>query len=243
MRYREQLNIILMRDKGPRRSFRIRLSHFIVISIFFLCMPFVGVLLAWKCATLWENNRILAESVEHFEADTRIAEAKVEKLQLLEHLLEETNPPTRDMILRQLAGSPMPLANDNMDEIMPEGMEEGPGHEEFAVLDNGTIKVDNVQIRRIGGNGLRIGLDLRNPDSEKILSGRVGATLVTSAGEKISLPFSPLDAGMFRIKRFKRATMISRPGHDINLGDSQVIIEIMGVANIPLYRNIYSVQG
>lgn len=243
MRYREQFNIILMRDNGPRRSFKMRLSHFIVISIFLLCMPVVALLLGWKCASLWENNRILTQSVERFEADTRIAEAKVEKLQLLEHLLDEASPPGRDIILHQLAGAPKTLANYNMDEIVPEGVEEGPGHEEFVVLDKGTIKVDNVQIRRIGGNGLRIGLDLRNPDSEKILAGSITATLITRGGEKIALPFSPIDAGMFKIKRFKRATMISHPGHDINLANSQVIIEVMDGTKTPLYRNIYSVQG
>lgn len=242
MRYREQINIILMRDNGPRHSCRMRLSHFAAMAIFFGCLPFVCAGLAYWSGNLWEMNKTLTERAERLETDARLAVEKAEKLQYLEELLDETSLPARDLVLRRLAGPARPMPPNNR-ETVPESMEEGPGHEEFAVVDTGAVKVDNVQIRLLGGNGLRIGLDLRNPESDKLLSGEVTATLVTADGEKIPLVFSPSGAETFKISRFKRATMISHPGQMINMADGQVVIEVKDSAGSLLYRNIYAVQS
>lgn len=244
MRYREQLGIILMRDNGPRHSYRMRMSHFIALLIFFASMPVFCAVLAWQCAELWEQNQVLRSNMERFETDTQLAEAKAERLAYLEELLNEASVPARDVILRRLAGGTLPqpeapVANEAQNvEMEPEG----PGHEEFSVFDNGRVKISNVQVRRVSGNSLRIGLDLRNPDNEKLLAGEVSATLLTSDGQKIPLIFDPLEAGSFRINRFKRAIMISHPGKNVNLNNSQIIIEVKDIEDSPLYRNVYQVQ-
>ncbi len=36
--------------------------------------------------------------------------------------------------------------------------------------------------------------------------------------------------------------MISHPGRNISLGNSQVIVEVKDAEDTPLYRNVYAVQ-
>lgn len=243
MRYREQLGIILMRDKGPRHSYHMRMSHFIALVVFFACMPVFCALLAWQCAELWHQNKTLRANVERFETDAQLAQARAERLAYLEELLNQASVPARDIILRRLAsGNAEPQQEAPQENPAPDLNEEGPGHEEFSALDNGRVKIGNVQVRRIGGNGLRIGLDLRNPDNEKMLAGDISVILLTSDGQRIPLIFDPLEAGTFRINRFKRAIMVSHPGRNIGLANSQVIIEVKDAEKTPLYRNVFAVQ-
>ncbi len=242
MRYREQLGFILMRDKGPRHSYHMRMSHFIALLVFFASMPALCAILAWQCAELWDQNKVLRANVGRFEADAQLAQARAERLAYLEELLNQASVPARDIILRRLASGNAPPQEVAPETAEPNLHEEGPGHEEFTVLDNGRVKISNVQVKRVGSNGLRIGLDLRNPDNEKMLAGEISVTLLTADGQKIPLIFDPLESGSFRINRFKRATMISHPGRNISLGNSQVIVEVKDAEDTPLYRNVYAVQ-
>ena len=89
-----------------------------------------------------------------------------------------------DIILRRLASGNAPPQEVAPETAEPNLHEEGPGHEEFTVLDNGRVKISNVQVKRVGSNGLRIGLDLRNPDNEKMLTGEISVTLLTADGQK-----------------------------------------------------------
>ena len=41
MKYRENLSIILMRDNGPRRSYRVRRVRFVVALVLMACMPVI----------------------------------------------------------------------------------------------------------------------------------------------------------------------------------------------------------
>ncbi len=84
-------------------------------------------------------------------------------------------------------------------------MRRGPGHEEFTVLDNGRVKISNVQVKRVGSNGLRIGLDLRNPDNEKMLTGEISVTLLTADGQKSPLIFGSPGIGIFQDKPFQKS--------------------------------------
>ena len=189
-------------------------------------MPALCAILAWQCAELWDQNKVLRANVGRFEADAQLAQARAERLAYLEELLNQASVPARDIILRRLASGNAPPQEVAPETAEPNLHEEGPGHEEFTVLDNGRVKISNVQVKRVGSNGLRIGLDLRNPDNEKMLAGEISVTLLTADGQKIPLIFDPLESGSFRINRFKRATMISHPGRNISLGNSQVIVEV-----------------
>ncbi len=101
MRYREQLGIILMRDKGPRHSYHMRMSHFIALLVFFASMPALCAILAWQCAELWDQNKVLRANVGRFEADAQLAQARAERLAYLEELLNQASVPARDIILRR----------------------------------------------------------------------------------------------------------------------------------------------
>lgn len=241
MRYHERLNIIFMRDNGPRRSFRIRRSRLYLLIFFISCLPFLCALLAIQCWFLWDMNIQLRENVEKFETDYQKAVTRAERLENLSALLEEENVPGRDIIVRQLATRPEP--EPEPEKVAAETpVQEGPGHEEFPAIDTGLVKVSNVQVRAMRGNILRIGLDLRNLNADQLMSGEVGATLVTAKGERKTLVFNPQDVGNFRISRFKRTVMSAHVPGNINLADSQIILEVKNQAGEDLYRNIFAVQ-
>ena len=247
MRYHEQLGIILMRDNGPRRSFRLRRSSFFALVIFFACLPFLCAVLGWQCWQLWQENASLRANMQRFEMDTQAAQATAERLQNYEELLREEGVQGRELLLRRLArgGAEAQAAEaPGGDSAQAAGtpLGEGPGHEEFPVVDTGVIKVGNVQARALRGNGLRIGLDLRNADSRKLLAGSVSATLVTASGQKCPLTFDPEDVGNFRISRFKRAVMVARVPEQYSLVNAQVILEVREQDADLIYRNIFAVE-
>ena len=47
LKYRENLSIILMRDNGPRRSYRVRRGRFWAALGVMACMPVLCVALGW----------------------------------------------------------------------------------------------------------------------------------------------------------------------------------------------------
>lgn len=250
MRYREQLSIILMRDNGPRRSFRLRRSRFFALIVFFASMPALCILLAWQCWLLWDENATLRGNMQRFETDCQTAQATAERLENFEELLREEGVQGRELLLRRLAraggdappAEGAPAAGPDVQGAPAAGttMAEGPGHEEFPVVDTGRVKVLNVQARALRGNALRIGLDLRNPESQKLLAGTVSAMLVTASGQKHQLTFDPEDVGNFRISRFKRVVMISRVPEQYSLVNAQIILEVRDSGL--LYRNIFAVE-
>ena len=248
MRYHEQLGIILMRDNGPRRSFRLRRSLFYALVAFFACLPFLCAVLAWQCWQLWQENASLRANMQRFEMECQTAQATAERLQDFEELLREEGVQGRELLLRRLAraggagqAEAAPAA-DTAQQAAATPLGEGPGHEEFPVVDTGAVKVGNVQARALRGNGLRIGLDLRNADSRKLLAGSVSATLITASGQKCPLVFDPEDVGNFRISRFKRAVMVARVPEQYSLVNAQVILEVRQQDADLIYRNIFAVE-
>lgn len=245
MRYRERLNIIFMRDNGPRRSIRLRRSRFYLLVMFFLSLPFITILLALQCWLLWDENSNLRANMEKFEMDYQTAEQRAERLENLELLLREENVSAKELLLRQLAREGTAMEHETASakaEQVPEVMEEGPGHEEFPAIDTGRVKIDNVQVRAMRGHSLRVGLDLRNPENEKLLSGEVSASLLTANGETKSLAFTPQGAGNFRINRYKRAVMNAATPVNASLVNASVILEVREQDGAVIYKNIFPVQ-
>lgn len=217
-----------------------RRSRFYLLILFFLAMPCLAALLGLQCWRLWQENSSLRANLEKFELDCQLAAQKAERLEHLESLLDEENVSAREVLVRQLARSGQePLFAETQ---TVENEEEGPGHEEFPVIDNGRVKIENVQVRAIRGHTLRVGLDLRNPENAALLSGVVGATLVTADGEKKPLNFSPAGSGNFRINRYKRAVMTAQTPLNASLVNASVILEVRGNNGDILYQNIYAVQ-
>lgn len=241
MHYREKLDIIFMRDNGPRRSIHMRRSNFFLLVTIFACLPFLCILLMTQCWLLWQESVRLRDGLERAETELQSLEARAERLENLEDLLKEENAPGRGIITAQLAGKPRPAIADASSESDAE-TEPGPGHEEFPAIDSGRVKVGNVQARALRGNRLRIGLDLRNPDNEPLLSGDINATLLTAAGERVPLDFSPREASTFRISRFKRAVLAAGSPRDEDLVNAQVILEVRDQDGKTIYRNIFAVM-
>ena len=246
MLYRERLNIVIMRDNGPRHSYHLKRSNFVLLLLFFLCLPFLAILLSSQCYMLWQENVKLRESLERAEADYQAMESKAERLENLEELLKEENVPGREVVIRQLGSVSKPEKpseeKESPEEAQPEQFTEGPGHEEFPALDTGRVIVSNVQARAMRGNSLRVGLDLRNPDNEPLLSGDVDAILLTANAERINLKFAPDEVGSFRISRFKRTLITAQVPRNVSLVNAQIILEVKDQDAKPIYRNIFAVQ-
>lgn len=240
MAYHENLNIIYMRDNGPRRSIRLRRSAFYLLILFFVSLPFLCVLLAVQCWLLWDENRTLTANMERFETEYQKAASRAERLENFEEALLEENVEGRETILRKLAYNEGAAAEEPG--AAPAG-EEGPGHEEFPAIDTDRVKVSNVQARVMSGNRVRIALDLRNPDNERLLAGEISATLVTARGEEYKLIFAPSDVASFRINRFKRSVMVGRVPSRYNLANAEVIIEVKEDGGGVIFRNIFATHG
>lgn len=258
MKYCENLSIILMRDNGPRRSYRVRRGRFLAVLGVMACLPVICVVLGGLCWVLWQQNVQLRDNVLRFESDYQTAQASAERLENLDELLREENIPGRELVLRRLntGGSaaeapgegPAGSGNGSAAAEKPQSANdaaraaEGPGHEDFPAIDLDYVKVGNVQVREIRGGKLRIALDLRNTDSLKILSGVVSGTLLTADGKTYPLRFDQEDAGNFRISRFKRAVMVAAAAKQMSLTNAQVILEVRSQENAVVFRNIFAVE-
>ena len=260
MKYRENLSIILMRDNGPRRSYRVRRARFVAALVMMAVMPVLCTALGWLCWTLWQQNVQLRDNVLRFESDYQVAQANAERLENLEELLREENIPGRELVLRRLGtggaaaeapgeGPPAVASAATPSDKQPKDQPkdaaratDGPGHEDFPAIDLDYVKVGNVQVREIRGGKLRLALDLRNTDSQKILSGVVSGTLLTADGKTYPLRFDQEDVGNFRISRFKRAVMVATTEKQISLTNAQVILEVRSQENAVVFRNIFAVE-
>lgn len=238
-----------MRDNGPRRSFRVRRGRFYAALFFFACLPLLSVGLGWQCWKLWQENATLRANMLRFESDYQEAQATAERLEHLEELLREEEVHGRNLVLRRIAGedvaAPSEVAAADKDESAKTDAPrnaEGPGHEDFPAIDLDYVKVGNVQVRALRGEKLRIALDLRNTDSQRLASGTVAGTLLTADGTKHPLSFDPENVGDFRISRFKRTVIVVRLPGRINLVNAQVIVEVRNQDDSVVFRNIFPVE-
>ncbi|SDF15115.1 hypothetical protein [Desulfovibrio legallii] len=242
MGYKTNLCIIFMPDAGPRRSYRVRQSRFRLLLLLCACLPVVCALLGWQCWRLWQQNAQLRENVLRFESDYQAAQATAERLENLEALLQEENLPGREQVLRRLnalEGDEAPPAEAAPPEPAPRA--EGPGHEDFPAVDTGYVAVSNVQARALRGGKLRIALDLRNTDSQKIAVGMVSAVLLTADGKRRPLDVTPESAASFRISRFKRSVMVVGAGRT-SMVNAQVLLEVRSQDGAVVFRNIFPVE-
>lgn len=242
MRYHERLNIVFMLDNGPRRGFRIRRSHFYLLLIVVVSLPFLCLILALQCWTLWRDNSFLRENTARIENEVITAENRARRLETLETLLNEENLSVRDILSRRAASAKKTAPTVAETPETSPAQIDGPGHEEFPAADTGRVKVTDVRVRITRGHSLRVSLDLRNPAADEVLNGEVKATLATADGEKYDLTFVPRDAGAFRINRFKRAVLTASVPRAFKLQNSEVIVEITDAKGETMYRNIFAVS-
>ena len=225
MGYKTNLCIMFMPDAGPRRSYRVRQGSFRLLLLLCASLPVFCALLGWQCWRLWQQNLQLRENVLRFESDYQAAQATAERLENLEALLREENLSGRELVLRRLN------AVDEEEAPPAESASaDGPGHEAFPAVDTGYVAVSNVQVRALRGGRLRIALDLRNTDSQKIADGK-----------RRTLDANPDSAASFRINRFKRAVMMVDAGRS-RMTNAQVFLEVHSQDGAVVFRNIFPVE-
>ncbi|MBQ3059825.1 MAG: hypothetical protein IJD16_05880 [Desulfovibrio sp.] len=239
MKYREHLTIILMRDNGPRRNFRMRRSRFFALLIFFAVLPLCCAILCWQAWRLHEENMRLRDGQLRLESEWQAAMDTARRLENMAALLREEDIQGHEMVLRRLSDMG---AEKYETEVSAATVSDGPGHEEFPAIDNGFVQVRNVQARVLRGSKLRIALDLHNTDNQDQATGTVRAILVTNDGKRHSLLMEPADVGDFRIHRFKRTVMVTSLPGNISTVNAQVIIEVMSKNDVLSFRNIYAVE-
>ncbi|GFH62285.1 MAG: hypothetical protein ZNDK_0056 [Candidatus Desulfovibrio kirbyi] len=243
---KEYLSIIIIRDAGPRHSFRVhRRCFYAVLSFFFVLPLLAGIVLfySWK---LWYENNQLRENMFRLESDLQTAQLTADRLENLQELLHKdrvSNLIGRG-IVNALPNTGNELVRDSENaQSAADGSSGKPfGQEEFSPVSAEYLKVDNVRVWALRDGKLRLSLDLHNTDSQKVLSGTVRAALVTADGERQPLSFVPDDVGDFKISRFKRAVMVAVLPERVRMTNAQAIIEVRTVENALAFRNIFAVE-
>ena len=260
MKYSERLSLVIIREDGRRRSWRLRRIWLHALLTSLLLLPCLAGGLGWFCYDAWRENRRLHNELLRLESEGEAMEGKLERLEQVSVLLEESAVPGRDILTRALAQSdmgdataapageePAATAPAGEEADMKEQMtkEEGPGHAEFPAITSDYVVVDKVRVRLVRNRMLRIALDLRNT-REGRAEGEVLAVLVTPEGKHMPLKFSPSDVGKFSILRFKRAVMSANlpKGADSALNGAQVLLEVRDNTSkrTVVFRNIFAVE-
>lgn len=259
MKYSERLSLVVIREDGRRRSWRLRRVWLHALLASLLLLPCLVGGLGWFYYDAWRENRRLHNELLRLESESEAMEGKLERLEQVSILLEESAVPGRDILTRALAQSdmgdaPAPAGEETAaatapadDAAIKEQMtkEEGPGHAEFPAITSDYVVVDKVRVRLVRNRMLRIALDLRNT-REGRAEGEVSALLVTAEGKHLPLKFSPSDVGKFSILRFKRAVMSAGlpKGADGALNGAQVVLEVRDntAKKTVVFRNIFVVE-
>lgn len=257
MKYRERLSLVVIWEDGRRQSWRLRRVwlHTILASLLFF--PCLAAGLGWLCYDIWQENRQMHQELLRLENEGEIMEGRLERLEQVSVLLEESSVPGRDILMRALAQSDSsseaaaaPVTGEAAPEAEETAMKEqmvkddGPGHADFPAIKSDYVSVDKVRVRQMRNRQLRIALDLRNTRDSRA-EGEVTAILVTSEGKNMPLKFSPADVGKFSILRFKRAVMTAPlpRGVSSSLNGAQVVLEVRGGSkNAVVFRNIFAVE-
>ncbi len=271
----EKLNLLIMRDSGETKRYRVRRSFFHAFITIFLCFPIFTAIAVWGCYALWQDNVTLKEKISLTEQLNQEYFAKAERLSNLEDLLKReteieskltqnivaTAPKTANTSNKSeeiaqtshkgdaTTSDPKEEATASTDKESPatkEGQEEvlmddGPGHAEFAIIDEGIIMVENVVSRLVEPRRLRTSLDLRNPGTAS-LAGEVLCILSLASGDTVPLTLNPTNVGNYRIQRWKKAVLFADIAEEHDLFNAQIIIEVKDNTGKLLYRNIFAIE-
>lgn len=260
MKYSERLSLVIIREDGRRQSWRVRRIWLYVVLASLLLLPCLAGGVGWLCYDIWRENGLLQREALRLEGESETMEARLERLEQISVLLEESAVPGREILTRALAQremgdavalavreTPPPAsAPDGEEAAIKEQMvkEEGPGHADFPAVRSDYVSIDKVQVRLAPNRTLRIALDLRNKRTERA-KGEVVAVLVTPEGKHVPLKFVPSDVGKFSILRFKHAVMSANlpKGMANALNGAQVMLEARGgEKNAVVFRNIFVVE-
>ncbi len=287
----EKLNLLIMRDSGETKRFRVRRSWFFCFIWFMVCLPILTGFTVWGAYYFWQENALLKQKIFIAEKLNHEYSATVKRLSTFESLMKYeaeldamiaqnaaksatppkkvdtvTTPSTDTTVTSETVESstssqsaePDPNTNNQTTsptvettntETQPANdtsaeqaaLQEGPGHEEFPVVDEGVVLVENVQSRLVEPRRIRTSLDLRNPGSTS-LAGTVFCILSLASGEMVPLTLSPAAVGNYRILRWKKAVLFADIASEYDLFNAQMIIEVKDTTGKLLYRNSFAIE-
>lgn len=237
----EKISLLIMRDSGETRRFRLRRSWLRTMCILCCLMPLLAVGSLWFAVDTWFMYRDLHTRHSHLEQNFHRVQAQATRLSHLEVLLQRRDTAETAILARNLSlaphANPIPVQDPPLG---PEG-ESGPGHLEFPVINTGFVTLENTQVRVIPGNKLRISMDLVNGNPPRTISGKVSCVLTTAGGDILPLEVMPSSARDFRITRLKRMVLVLPLPSETNPDNAQVILEIRNDKAEMVYRNIFPV--
>lgn len=238
----EKISLLIMRDNGAARRLRMRRSLLISLFVFLGVSPFVAAASIWFSADLWSRYQTLLRQTGNMEQEYREAKAIAARLSNLEKLLQYRDAAEEAQILQNLQRSGAADAAE-VASAPPMGADsgDGPGHGEFPTINTGFVSVENVSVRLLSGNKLRISLDISNPDSRKSISGKVSCVLTTAGGDTVPLETTPPAAGDFRISRLKRTVLAATLPPGVDAANAQTVIEVRSDGGGLEFRNVYPV--
>lgn len=240
----KMITIMLMQDNKSLHSIRLYTFVYKSFCTIVILLPILLCLSIYACYYLWNDNIILNENALHIQNEANKAKALAENLAVFNVLLDEDHIINASIIKINKAKelNQKNLQSENVEtQTEAKAEQEGPGHEEFPVIDTEEIILENIRARVLDDGKISISLDLRNPDISKTITGRVNCILSDATGATHPLE---IEEGLksFRINRFKRVVFM--PDIDPALADEyiSIIIEVFDDSDKVIYRNITPVE-
>jgi hypothetical protein len=186
-----KFSVLLMRDDSNVRRFRVGsfwLKLLVYIEVLLIILAAGGIYAGY---TFWRQNAMLEEQRVVLEKRLREAHVHLERLQNVEKILQSNDPEE----LQTLLGS---MSIDKRPERPPIDL-----GKLFRSVDKQQAVVDNMSVKAVRDNSLRVSFDLNNADSSRALSGHVELALVTKDGMISDVEANDEDLG-FQIQRYKK---------------------------------------
>ncbi|MDR2695242.1 MAG: hypothetical protein LBC79_02530 [Deltaproteobacteria bacterium] len=251
----ETYSLLLMRDDGRTRRWRIGLRFFRALCLTVVLLPLLLGGAGWLAWILYEDNMALNVRLRQLEQENKTVGAALKRLANLELLLDMPDNArlsalqSQQTMLRAAEQSTPPTEVPPPENIKDQNQGDAISLEaaapvqapSFPTVDLRLIGVENVHARRLG-NSLRITLDLLNSQQKNQLAGYVSCTVQGTDSESFLLEI-PKDIASFRINRFKRAVFAPvLPAAARSLPALTVLIEITLEDRGVAFRSEYPVE-
>ena len=251
----EKCSLLLMRDDGCTRRWRVSLCLFRALCLTGILLPLLLGGTGWLIWILYQDNTALHAQQRQLEQENKTLSAALRRLSNLEQLLDMPEHAkllalqSQQTLLKvaELGTLPseVPPQENTKDQNQADAISlEAASSSQVSstpTVDMKLIGVENVHAHRLGDK-LRIALDLHNSQQKNQLAGYVACT-IKSAGGEIFLLEIPKDIASFRINRFKRAIFAPNlPAAMRNMPTLTVMIEINLEDRGVVYRNEYPVE-
>ena len=251
----EKCSLLLMRDDGRTRRWRISLCFFRALCFTVALLPLFLGGAGWLLWILYADNGSLNIQLRQLEQENKTLSASLKRLSNLEQLLDM--PENAKLLALQNQQARLKAAEQGMQpqETLPQesakdqnqedaiSLEAVPSSQQSSTptVDMKLVGVENVHVRSLGDK-LRIALDLYNSQQKNQLIGHVICTLKSPNGESALLEI-PKDVASFRINRFKRTIFAPvLPAAMHTLPALTVAIEIHLEERGVVYRNEYPIE-